>query len=303
MQPAGRNAFDRISHFPRGCRQIGRGSLPITHCPLQLKLPDRARECRLPADGFDVSSAVDANLFVAPAICSCIDRCIRREGCRSGSCRDGRRDVISRELARSRTLRRHKATERIVVMEKSRLLIFVHLASRLYILCRGINRKTAWNWYNVDAETQSDLCGDLYCIFMISSFNSYGKGYTRRASCIVCRLILAQFRATLAKRNAHQRFRMIFEKRTEFAPLKYLARRDRKTPRYSNERTRVFHWTTSAFPWIANEGVDWIETHHSLSAAIRAGRAHQLSLAASLATGANLSSIAIDIVTDRRYRV
>lgn len=43
-QPAGRtSAFDRISHFPRGYREIGRGSLPITHCPLQLKLPDRAR--------------------------------------------------------------------------------------------------------------------------------------------------------------------------------------------------------------------------------------------------------------------
>lgn len=43
------NAFDRISHFPRGCREIERGSLPITHCPLQLKLPDRAREYRLSA--------------------------------------------------------------------------------------------------------------------------------------------------------------------------------------------------------------------------------------------------------------
>jgi len=37
------SVFDRISHFPRGCREIGRGSLPITHCPLQLKLPDRTR--------------------------------------------------------------------------------------------------------------------------------------------------------------------------------------------------------------------------------------------------------------------
>lgn len=64
------SAFVRISHFPRGCRQIGRESLPITHCPLQLKLPDRAREYRLPADRFDISSAVDANLFVATAICS-----------------------------------------------------------------------------------------------------------------------------------------------------------------------------------------------------------------------------------------
>jgi len=58
------------SAFPIFHAAAGRESLPITHCPLQLKLPDRTREYRLPADRFDISSAVDANLFVAPAICS-----------------------------------------------------------------------------------------------------------------------------------------------------------------------------------------------------------------------------------------
>lgn len=50
-------------------------------------------------------------------------------------------------------------------------------------------------------------------------------------------------------------------------------------------------------------GADGIETHHSLSTTIRAGRAHQLSLAASSATDANLSSTAIDIVTDRWFKI
>lgn len=70
--PRGTKTGERFRpHFPFSTRlpgQIGRGSLPITHCPLQLKLPDR--ECRLAADRYHVSSAVNANLFVATAICS-----------------------------------------------------------------------------------------------------------------------------------------------------------------------------------------------------------------------------------------
>ncbi|CAL1674102.1 unnamed protein product [Lasius platythorax] len=52
IQPAGRASERFRPHFPFSTRLPGdrkRGSLPITHCPLQLKLPDRARECRLPA--------------------------------------------------------------------------------------------------------------------------------------------------------------------------------------------------------------------------------------------------------------
>jgi len=72
-QPAGRTDERFRPHFPFSTRLPGdRKRIATNHSLSTTTQAARsyARECRLPAGRFDVSLAVDANLFVVSAICS-----------------------------------------------------------------------------------------------------------------------------------------------------------------------------------------------------------------------------------------